>query len=208
MQWFYADENDKQVPMEESELQSLVDSGVIKRDTLIWNESLPDWVECGNFKPELFGDPVLPEAPPPMESPAEEPGSTGGTNHFKNEAASSARPADAPPNLPATRPGSANPAEGIGIAAMICGILGIVVNLCSLVTNGCTFPVALALSIAAIVCGYSGRSNLRQRGLPIQNSMLTAGIVTGWVGIGIFVTLIIILFLVVGAAAGFGAFSN
>lgn len=66
MQWYYASQGRQSAPIEESELASLVQSGVIRPDTLVWHEGLDNW------KPySLVAGPVQ---PPPMPSVASGPG--------------------------------------------------------------------------------------------------------------------------------------
>ena len=43
MQWYYAIDGEQQGPIEESDLQQLAATGTITDETLVWNESLPDW---------------------------------------------------------------------------------------------------------------------------------------------------------------------
>jgi hypothetical protein len=43
MSWFYADDNDNQHEVAEAELPGLITAGTIRRDTLIWNETMADW---------------------------------------------------------------------------------------------------------------------------------------------------------------------
>jgi len=54
MEWIYATENDEQIPIAEADIKSLVDEGVIKRKTLMWNESMSDWTACEVVLPDLF----------------------------------------------------------------------------------------------------------------------------------------------------------
>ena len=63
--------------------------------------------------------------------------------------------------------------NGTAVAALVCGILG--VTACPLV-----------LSVVALVLGYNARSDLRQPGSREQgDGLATAGIVMGWIGVGI-----------------------
>ncbi|MEM7601604.1 MAG: DUF4339 domain-containing protein, partial [Verrucomicrobiota bacterium] len=54
MQWIYADEADHQHEFDEDLFLSLIKDGKIKEDTLVWNETLPDWKPCGEIRPDLF----------------------------------------------------------------------------------------------------------------------------------------------------------
>ena len=43
MKWFYADQGQQKGPIEESALNDLVLAGVVRDDTLVWNEGMPTW---------------------------------------------------------------------------------------------------------------------------------------------------------------------
>ena len=43
MQWYYSDQGEKKGPVEESLLDSLVASGVVRDETLVWREGLSNW---------------------------------------------------------------------------------------------------------------------------------------------------------------------
>src|SRR5579872_4178844 len=43
MTWYYADNGRQIGPVEESALDDLVKSGVVRDDTLVWREGLPNW---------------------------------------------------------------------------------------------------------------------------------------------------------------------
>lgn len=54
MQWFYLDVNQLQVPADESELGGLIQRGTITEETLLWNESMPEWKSAGALFPDSF----------------------------------------------------------------------------------------------------------------------------------------------------------
>ena len=62
MQWFYADDSDQQHEVDEETLAELVGGGTVRSDTLVWNETMPDWQSCSSVRPELFGGNALPPA--------------------------------------------------------------------------------------------------------------------------------------------------
>ena len=45
--------------MGEDQIAGLVQTGVIRSNTMIWREGLPQWVACSEVKPELFAQPQL-----------------------------------------------------------------------------------------------------------------------------------------------------
>ena len=56
MSWYYAENNERRGPIEDAAFQSLVASGTIKPDTLVWREGLSDWVpynQTGSTGPAL-----------------------------------------------------------------------------------------------------------------------------------------------------------
>lgn len=65
MDWYYADDAGGQHPVAGDSLPALVASGRIRRDTLVWNETMTAWAGAGAALPELFG------TIPPQLSPAQ-----------------------------------------------------------------------------------------------------------------------------------------
>lgn len=53
MKWIYLDEQRQQVESTEDGLRKLSAAGVLKPDTLVWNESLPDWQPLGQAIPGI-----------------------------------------------------------------------------------------------------------------------------------------------------------
>ncbi|MCD4654959.1 DUF4339 domain-containing protein [bacterium] len=43
MDWFYEKSQQKQGPVSDTELKALVQNGIIKMSTLVWNPNMPDW---------------------------------------------------------------------------------------------------------------------------------------------------------------------
>ncbi len=56
MQWYYLDQNQSQVEAGEPELRDLRDRGVVTDKTLVWNESLSNWIPLGQALPAHPGD--------------------------------------------------------------------------------------------------------------------------------------------------------
>jgi len=50
MKWFYADQGQQKGPVEESALNDLVLAGVVRDDTLVWNEGMPTWQTHGSVR--------------------------------------------------------------------------------------------------------------------------------------------------------------
>jgi len=50
MKWFYADQGQQKGPVNESALNDLVLAGVVRDDTLVWNEGMPNWQTHGSLR--------------------------------------------------------------------------------------------------------------------------------------------------------------
>ncbi|MDP6676224.1 MAG: DUF4339 domain-containing protein [Pirellulales bacterium] len=63
MEWYYADRNDDQVgPVDQSEIDNLIKTGVITQDTEVWRDGMADWIAAGTT--ELKGS-FSTSGPPP-----------------------------------------------------------------------------------------------------------------------------------------------
>lgn len=58
MSWYYSRGSDKVGPVDLSEISSLISTGQIVNETLLWKEGMPDWKPYGEMRtsPELFVD--------------------------------------------------------------------------------------------------------------------------------------------------------
>lgn len=82
------------------------------------------------------------------------------------------------------------PTSGLAVASLICGIVGLVL---------CMFFPGIP-NIAAVICGHMALSRIRNSPVPIEGrGMAIAGLITGYVGIGII--LIGLLFFMAAAFA-------
>jgi hypothetical protein len=93
------------------------------------------------------------------------------------------------------RPAAGPPTSGMAIAALALGISGLTV-----------FP--FLGSILALIFGYMGRNEVRQRPDEISGEGLAvAGIVTGWIGVGLTVFGLVVAggFMLCGVCGAFGA---
>jgi len=49
MEWYYLDNQDQQVgPVTEADLQDLISKGIVKRETMVWNESMDSWLPAAS----------------------------------------------------------------------------------------------------------------------------------------------------------------
>ena len=147
MIWFYADDNDNQHEVAEADLPGLIIAGTIRRDTLVWNESMADWETAQSVRADWFEGP---DVPPEL------------TNFQRKQivAASSAGPGGVSPT---------QPADALAICALVFGVLGIIcIQIFSPVAVICGH-IALkranengdrsankGLAIAGLVTGYLG----------------------------------------------------
>ena len=100
-----------------------------------------------------------------------------------------------PPPVPARPAAAGPPTSGLAIASLLLGIGGI------------TFLPLLG-SIVAIILGYMARNDIRRRPGEVEGDGLAlAGIVLGWIAVGLAVLGLILGtgFLICGLCAGFGA---
>ena len=65
--WYYAAGNRQAGPVSETELDNLVDSGVVGHETLVWHSGLANWTPYGTARPER---PVRSAGPPPLTEAA------------------------------------------------------------------------------------------------------------------------------------------
>ena len=54
MQWYFLSDTQQQVPVQEEHLAGLVQTGVVRPNTMIWREGMAEWISCSEAKPELF----------------------------------------------------------------------------------------------------------------------------------------------------------
>jgi hypothetical protein len=54
MRWYYVNEAQERLAVEEAELPPLVRGGVLRPQTLVWHDGLAEWAAAGEVMPELF----------------------------------------------------------------------------------------------------------------------------------------------------------
>ena len=175
MDWFYANESDVQIKFQEDEFSSLVASGKIKAKTLVWNKTMADWQQASLTKPELFQS----------------------IEHTLQETKESS----SQPNIPVNYQSNPQiggyyspPSDGVSVAAMVLGILG--------VTTMCVYGIGFFPAVAAVICGHLSKKDIRDTsGQPKYSGLALAGIIMGYVVIGIILLLIVVFFLFFGLAS-------
>jgi len=172
MEWYYLDNQKQQVgPIEEADIKSLVVNGTMKKTTLVWNESLENWLPaCDSSLGALFAAPMTPP-PAPTPAPAKAP-----LSHLPDPTVAFGR--DDTLVYPTNPPRSQHMAwlnlMGPGLAQIVfgktwLGIASIIaVNITLIVTGFFDLfaVVYLALMIASIVDAYMTGNRLRE-GQPV-----------------------------------------
>jgi uncharacterized membrane protein YhaH (DUF805 family) len=62
-EWYYAVEGASIGPVSQSEFESLVRTGTIRSDTLVWQEGMADWLPYGRADAPSDAEPLPPRAP-------------------------------------------------------------------------------------------------------------------------------------------------
>ncbi len=102
MQWFYLVQGQRQGPVDDAALESLVRQGVVRDDTYVWRDGLAEWQTYGAVKPKPATTPapvsppqaVAPVAPAPEATPT--PGPTSASGFGAPSPARPERPSDSP----------------------------------------------------------------------------------------------------------------
>ena len=143
-------------------LKSMIVSGEIASTDLVWRKGMAEWrpaAEINDFESAGVVEPVGIVAPPggSQISQALPPGVPGGQ----------VTPT-APPN------------NSSAIVSMICGIVGVI--------GGCLCGFPVIASIVAIIMGHVARGEIRKAGgMQGGDGMALAGLILGYVGIGLVV---------------------
>ncbi len=54
MRWFFLSDTQEQIPTTEDQLPGLVQEGILRSQSLVWQEGTEDWRTLGECQPELF----------------------------------------------------------------------------------------------------------------------------------------------------------
>ncbi len=170
MQWFYALDGKRNGPVEEEELRRLISQGIVKPDTLIWNESMGD-----QWKP-AFSVPALYR--PATIAPAV-PGSGTGGQTPNRDLMAQAREA---------LTGKWGLAVGFSVLAflfiLICSVIPLIHGFVQLLVSGplslgfCIFFLALARKRPADISQLF--DGFKQFGTSLGAYLLVALLVLGW----------------------------
>lgn len=65
MSWFYSAGGEQKGPVEVAEFESLIATGVIRPETLVWQPGMPNWQAAAEARPDLL-PPAIPGVPVPV----------------------------------------------------------------------------------------------------------------------------------------------
>jgi len=71
MNWYYVNAGQQLGPVEDAQLDGLVQAGQVQADTLVWHEGMPNWLPYGQVRPAPAGGAAPPVAGPPSGVPGE-----------------------------------------------------------------------------------------------------------------------------------------
>ena len=172
MQWYYAKNNTQFGPVEQGELVARIAAGDIAATDLVWREGLPDWVPV-----------VLVEELRGVVGPA-----ASGEGHPPPPGVAPVAPVFpyAPPTADSTPPyGAAVASNGKATASLVLGIISTAFAVCNFCCFG-SMLIAIPCGILAIVFGNQVKQEaLTNPSLTAELGKVNAGIITGWVGIGL-----------------------
>jgi len=181
MQWYYSKNGTQLGPVEQHELLAKIAAGEVTPSDLVWREGLPDWVPCGQVQELRM---------PGGYGPAPQPGADPLSPY-------------APPTAEgiSTAYGPPVPSNGKATASLVLGIIATVFAF-----GGCG---CLGIQIIAIPCGILAIvfGNQVKQAASLDPSLLRelgkvkAGIITGWIGVGlsvVFVMGFLVFFLFAG----------
>lgn len=69
MSWFYSAGGEQKGPVEVAEFESLIATGVIRPETLVWQPGMPNWQAASEVRPDLL-PPAIPGLPAPVYASA------------------------------------------------------------------------------------------------------------------------------------------
>ena len=164
MNWYYAKNGHQNGPVPTEDMIDRVAMGEISPTDLAWCEGMADWLPVSEI-------PQLKVLPPVQDEPAAAsnigPSAQASPYQAPAAAAPSASPSYAAPGQP--------PSQGLAIASLICGILGLI--------GCCVWFISLPTALAAIVTGHLAISRNRQDPQRFTGKgMARAGLITGYLG--------------------------
>lgn len=163
MQWYYSKNNLQLGPVSDDELRAKLVSGEVSHDDRVWREGMVDWQPVAALDELRSVMRRPPGTPPPMGGPPAVP--------------------PVPPVAAAPRTGAPAyvPTSGLAVASLVCGILGLISCL-------------LLPGIAAVICGHMAMRQMADPAIRMTGrGMAVAGLITGYVSVGILVVLLLMM---------------
>ncbi len=166
MNWYYAKNGTQQGPLPTEDMKDRIAMGEISQTDLAWCEGMGDWLPVSEI-PQL-------KVEAPVRS--EEPASAGPSLAKREDSPYRAPSAAGTSGMPATVVPGQVPAQGLAIASLVCGILGLV--------GCCIWPISGPLAIVAIVLGFVTLSKAKSNpGAVGGKGMAKAGLILGFLGL-------------------------
>jgi len=183
MQWYYSKNGTQLGPVAQGELLAKLASGEVSPADLVWKDGMADWIPASQVS-ELKQTGTIPAAPaPPVQT-----------------STVSDTPYVPPVSNPVPQPYPYSPAPGSGkaTASMVLGIVAVVTGLCACYG----LVIAVTCGILAVIFGGQVKkaAELNPALLP-ELGKAKAGVIMGWIGIGISVLFTILMFAL-GLAGG------
>lgn len=155
-EWYWAEGDQRHGPISEGELRRRITDGLLTSDQLVWRAGMVDWKPAGALA-------VLRPAFHPDQHPTG--AAQGPSETLQYHTASAGYD-------------GIDPHAGQATAAMICGIIAVLFGM----PGVCCLPISaitLIMGLIALVLGYNSRPTTTRA------SHSTAGIVLGWVSLGL-----------------------
>lgn len=205
MDFYYSEGNQQKGPVSLDQLRALR----LTPDTLVWREGMPQWMAAGAV-PELANLFAPPAAPSPQMAPGPQIASAPYGAPVQQQGLppqQAGYPAAYPQQFPQQpgypqQMGYAQPAgygqygapvnnagQGLGITSMILGILALPLT--------CANGIGIIFAIVAVILGHIGHAQSR-RANGQANGMAVAGLVCGYIALGIVVLAVIFVLVVLG----------
>lgn len=200
MNWFYSPDDDRRLEVTEAEFEALLRERAIQPHMLVWREGMDQWRPAGEVRPEAFTEVpgnaagALPQPPPPALTPLPP-----------------AVPPPVPPESPAAPPPVPPldaPTDSHAVFSLVCGVVALVSAaggfcLC------CAHVGTVGFGLAAVILGHLSHRRLQgHEPLVRGREYALAGMVLGYVSLGLFVLGITLSLLTAGLASTVSAFQQ
>ncbi len=163
MNWYYAKNGHQNGPLPTEDMIDRIAMGEISAADLAWCEGMADWLPVSEI-PQLK---VL----PPVQEEAAVASTVGPAQASSYQGPAAAAPSVTPSYAAPGQP----PSQGLAIASLVCGILGLI--------GCCMWFISLPAALAAIVTGHLANSKIKADPQRFTGKgMARAGLITGYLG--------------------------